>query len=319
MREWSKKTELFWMSLASIDIRNQMVEESRMSNIQRKRRRILSYLREIQFVFRSSKDWETRLNLLKNTALYHANNMAGGRMVGGSSLQAKLRLTNDFDVKIRLRPFAGDLFVLYEVLMDRCYYIPDDILQPDKVSTILDCGANIGITALYLASRYPKARVFCIEPNDDNFNALRHNTVAEPRIIPIHGAIVGRACKSVRLSMTRPAWGNFITEDDCGHEVPAITIGQILKDYGIPRVDLLKVDIEGSEKEVFAAGQFMQWVDFVVIELHGSYDLSRFSVDIAQWGFEAISPASRSDLRMVIARPSKDRIGDRVKQKRNSL
>ena len=56
---------------------------------------------------------------------------------------------------------------------------------------IFDGGANVGITALYFAWRYPNARIFCIEPDNQNFELLKRDTAAEPRIVAIRGALVG--------------------------------------------------------------------------------------------------------------------------------
>jgi FkbM family methyltransferase len=256
----------------------------------------------MQFVARKSLDWKTLFNLLKYTALFHANNMIGGTRVGKSSFRARLRLATDCNAEIVIRPFAGDLFILFEVLMDGCYYISDAMLPPEEVRVILDCGANIGITALYFASRYPKARIFSIEPNDSNFELLKRNTAIEPRIVPIRGAVVGRPRKSVRLTSEKPAWGNFVTEQSEGPEVPAFTIEQILNAHNLAHVDLLKVDIEGAEKQVFGEGQFMHRIGVVIIELHGDYDFSSFSRDVATWNFEAAAPYHGSELKMITAR-----------------
>lgn len=172
--------------------------------------------------------------------LFHVRNAFRRAPSNKASFSARLRLNSSRVAEIVLRPFAGDIFVLFEVLLGRCYQIPDAILSPERVRVILDCGANIGITSLYFASRYPNARIFSIEPDKENFALLKRNTAAEPRIIPIHGAIVGRARKSVHLTTSNPAWGNFITEQGEGLEVPALAVEQILELNGLSRIDLLK-------------------------------------------------------------------------------
>jgi len=51
--------------------------------------------------------------------------------------------------------------------------------------------------------------------------------------------------------------------------VPGITLDKLLGDFGISHVDLLKIDIEGAEREVFArSGPWIQCVDIIAIELH---------------------------------------------------
>ncbi len=259
------------------------------------------YLREVLFVLRNSLDWRACIVLLTNTVLFHVSNALSRPSSSKSSFSTRLRLGGSRTAEIVLRTFAGDIFVLFEVLLGRCYNIPDAILPPENVRVILDCGAKVGITALYFASRYPNARIFSIEPNDKNFALLKHNTAVEPRISPIHGAIVGRARNSVRLTTDKPAWGNFITEHAEGLEVPAFTIEQILELNDLSRIDLLKVDIEGAEKELFANSEFMRRVGFVVVELHDDYHIDNFSRDVARWGFRALVPQNRDEFKMIIA------------------
>ena len=76
-------------------------------------------------------------------------------------------------------------------------------------------------------------------------------------MVPVHGALVGRPRDHVRITTHKPAWGDFIAEDGDGVDVPAFTVEQIMDHCGIAGIDLLKVDIEGGEKEVFANGHFI--------------------------------------------------------------
>jgi FkbM family methyltransferase len=274
-----------------------------MSNIVEIVERLSAYAREVKFVIRNSHDWKTVITLLKYTLLFHASNIRRDKAASNSPFSVIVRLASGRTAGIVIRPFAGDIFILFEVLMERCYHVPDAILAPEAVEVILDCGANIGLTALYFAARYPNARIFSIEPNEENFEILKRNTSAEPRIVPIRGAVVGRPRQFVRLTSHKPAWGNFISDNDEGHEVPAFTIEQILRDHNLPHVDLLKVDIEGEEKHVFGEGQFMRYVSHVIIELHGDYDFSGFSTDVARFNFQAIAPDNGSDFKMIMARP----------------
>jgi FkbM family methyltransferase len=268
----------------------------------------LSYSRELSFALRDSVDWQTRAVLLKNTVLFHVSNAFGRKIGGGLPFTVRLQFGIDHIGEILIRPFSGDLFVLYEVLLHRCYEIRETLLPPARVQVILDCGANVGITALYFAWRYPNAHIFCIEPDDQNFELLKRNSAAEPRIVPIHGALVGRPRKLAHLSTSRPAWGNFVTDGEHGIEVPAFTIDQILNDNGLSRVDLLKVDIEGAEKEVFANGQFLSRVGHIIIELHNDYSLDDFLKDVAPWRFRAVVPVGTSGVKMINAtRAQEDR------------
>src|SRR5262249_35244366 len=108
--------------------------------------------------------------------------------------------------ELLLRTFVGDLFVLFEVMSMGAYSIPETVLPRDQVRVIIDCGANIGLTSLYLAAHYPHARVYSVEPDAENFALLRLNTRAEPRITPIRAAVVGRSCRTVRMTTGGESW-----------------------------------------------------------------------------------------------------------------
>jgi FkbM family methyltransferase len=197
-----------------------------------------------------------------------------------------VNIKNDFipATKLWLRPFAGDLFVFYEVLSDRCYDLPDTVLAPEAVRCIVDCGANIGLTSLFLAARYPNATIYSIEPHPANFVMLKRNVQQEPRIIPIHAAIVGIPRPFVRLSANKPAWGNQIEMNGTGAEVPAFTVSQICEMLKVTQLDLIKIDIEGAEQEVFEHAEFVPRVGLGLIELHGDYTFEEFASDVASWG-----------------------------------
>jgi FkbM family methyltransferase len=193
-------------------------------------------------------------------------------------------------------------------LAREAYAIPHRFLDPDRVHTIVDCGANTGITALYFATKYKHARIISIEPDPDNFNVLKQNVAGHDRIEPIWAAVVGRA-GPVHLTQNRPAYGNAV---QCGDlpgptiEVPGHTISALCEAHGIQSIDLLKIDIEGAEKEVFLAPVFLPAVGVVAIELHAPYGLSEFTNDIAPFGFRAMPPGASACRHVHLAMPDCD-------------
>jgi FkbM family methyltransferase len=262
-------------------------------------RKLAAYSKEFAYSWTATKDVRSRATLLWQTALFHAMNACRRTATFGGAFTINLEIKRGYRQALHLRPFAGDLFVLYEVLLDNCYYVPDSLLPPDEVRVIVDCGANIGITSLFLASRYPNATIFSIEPHPGNFSILKRNTQAEPRIISVQAAVVGRPAASVRLTSSEPSWGYKLTNDRAGVEVPAITIGELVERYGLRGIDLLKIDIEGAEEMVFARAEFLPWVRLGMIELHGSYSRGKFDADLAKWGFASKSPVPKDGLKML--------------------
>ena len=258
-----------------------------------------SYVREIGFIVRDCVDWRSRITLFANTVLFHLGNWLNkGRNSRDVVFSAQIKVGPD-SRRVELRRFAGDIFVLYEVLCDKCYFIPASMLPPENVRVVVDCGANVGITSLFLAAQYRSARIYSIEPDSDNFALLKRNVCQEQRILPICGAIVGSERKQVYLTTDAPAWGNSITASKDGVAVKAYTIDEICQENGLTRIDLLKVDIEGAEKELFANGHFLERVGCGIVELHKDYGIEAFRRDASKWGFCVVEPARESDLKII--------------------
>jgi FkbM family methyltransferase len=173
-------------------------------------------------------------------------------------------------VHIRVR--TTDASIYREILLCGEYGNFD---LPFTPTTIVDVGANIGMASIYYAHRYPGARIISIEAEDSNFEMLRKNVAAYPNITPIHVALWNRD-GFVNVRQPDPAtgafgkWG-FVTSEEPGCQVRAITMRTLMTERIIGSIDLLKVDIEGAEKEVFESCDWMSQVRALVIELHDRF------------------------------------------------
>lgn len=267
---------------------------------------LASYVKEFGYAMTATPNWRNRWALLSATAAFHLNNRAKRKKTDSDPVDIGLRL-GDRVQQVSVRPYAGDIFVLYEVLALKSYEIPEMCAPPAQVRTIIDCGANIGITALYMAARYPNAKIVCIEPDPHNFELLERNTRHETRIVPVQAALVGEVQGPIYLTQDAPAWGNQLSSkkgNRAAIKVDAVTIDQIRAEYDIDFIDVLKVDIEGAEEDVFARPDFLSKVHFIVIELHNAYTLDRFQQDIAPMGFDASPPGALGGVRAVTAFPN---------------
>lgn len=172
---------------------------------------------------------------------------------------------------IHLRFRTTDVATLRQVLLIREYEW--DFAKTPQV--IVDAGANIGMTSVFYANKYPGAKIVAIEPESSNYEMLKKNIAAYANIIPVHGAL-WRDNNPVALMDVGSGHYGFQTTDEAkvdtedGHErVPGMTVDKVMGKYGIDYIDILKVDIEGSEREVFETS--LQWIDrvgVIVIELH---------------------------------------------------
>jgi FkbM family methyltransferase len=267
--------------------------------------KVRSYLREIVFIVGRCTDWRSRISLFANTVLFHFGNwVKKTRRTEDIIFSVNIRIGSDKSRCIELRRFSGDIFVLYEVLCDKCYFIPSSMLPPEQVHVIFDCGANIGVASLFLAAQYPNARIYSIEPDPGNFALLKRNVHQEQRIVPICGALVGSAREQAYLTTDAPAWGNRIATRKTGVAVKAWTIDSICQENRLPHIDLLKVDVEGAEKELFANAHFLKRVSCGLVELHNNYGVEALERDVARWGFRVLEPTNENGLQMISVWPN---------------
>ena len=146
-----------------------------------------------------------------------------------------------------------------------------DLEYPDGVRTVIDAGANIGLSAVFFANRFPDATIVAIEPERQNFELLRRNTVGYPRVIPLHAALWSEDT-TLHLANPTDRVDSYRFDPSTGEQpVPAFSVASILDRFGMAAADVLKIDIEGGETAVFTRGG--AWIDRVrmfVVELHGA-------------------------------------------------
>ncbi len=169
-------------------------------------------------------------------------------------------------VQIRLR--TTDESVYKQVLL-RSEYAADLRFAP---KVIVDGGANIGVTSIFFAHRYPDAKIIAVEPEPSNYAVLVRNVRPYLAITPFHAALWNRDGK---ISIAQPNPGSagggevgFITREGGGVEVRAITMRTLMREVGISTIDLAKIDIEGAEQEVFEDSRWLAGVRCLMIELH---------------------------------------------------
>jgi FkbM family methyltransferase len=204
-----------------------------------------------------------------------------------------------------LRLGSTDWLVLEEIYFHGEY---DSLSQLDltDVRTIIDLGANVGLSVRLWRRKYPDAIVLAVEPDPENMSALHRNHGADPKIMTVQ-ACIGASEGIVRLDRSGGAWGvrmaNGSTQDS-GIEVQSLPLSEILRQQKIDGpIDLLKCDIEGAEAEVFAnCADWINRVRAVVLEIHAPYTLDRWREDTRAAGakLEIISTNKSSTDTMVV-------------------
>jgi FkbM family methyltransferase len=174
---------------------------------------------------------------------------------------------DDTDACVRIRLGQTDAQVFHKVFLGKEY----DLNLPQNARTIVDAGANVGYAAVWFAMRYPGARVIAIEPDEENFAILRTNCASFPDITCVFGALWSHDT-TLELRRNAKSWGSRTVEGASG-TVPAYSLNTIMREHGLQEIDILKVDIEGAEKEVFSAPD-RGWLDrtgCIAVETHDRF------------------------------------------------
>ena len=143
------------------------------------------------------------------------------------------------------------------------------IVAAGGVPLIIDAGANIGASALWLAATYPAALIVAVEPAADNLALLRQNCAT--RQYDIHAAAIGPADGETMLTNIAAGADGYQTRDDApdGTPVPVISIATLLHAHPTAEPFLLKVDIEGAEKALFSGdGAMLDRFPIIAMEPH---------------------------------------------------
>jgi FkbM family methyltransferase len=169
---------------------------------------------------------------------------------------------------LRLRMKTSDELAFVEVVLDHAYRFD----LPFTPHVIIDAGANIGVASIYFANRYPEAKIFAIEPEPANYALLVKNVRRYPSIVPVHAALWNHDGE-ISVSLPDPSTGAvgnwaFFTHEGEGIRVRALRMESLLKELDIDTVDLVKIDIEGSEIEVFESADWVNRVRALAVETH---------------------------------------------------
>ena len=167
-----------------------------------------------------------------------------------------------------VRPGTSDVATFDEVFIGREYDLSFIDFSPRH---ILDLGANVGYVSMQFAMRWPQASILAVEPEAGNMALLKRNTGPYRHINALHAAVWSRPTE---VSVANPAddanaYRMTESDGDGGTRIPALTISQLMDRLGCEQLDLLKMDVEGAEREILHhAAEWLDRVNVMVIELH---------------------------------------------------
>lgn len=190
-----------------------------------------------------------------------------------------------FNITVFCRKFSSDLEVFNQIIVNREL---DDLIKfvlkkKIVVNTIVDAGGNIGLSTIVFARSFPGARIITIEPDKGNFEILSRNCSIN-KVAPIL-LNLGLWSSSRRLYFDYGfrggrEWSITLTELPNENQfIDSTSINDILKEYSLETIDILKIDIEGGERYIFDENSeygidFLDKVKIVAVEIHDEFDIS---------------------------------------------
>lgn len=153
-----------------------------------------------------------------------------------------------------------------EIFLDKIYY---QQLPPEPY--IIDCGANIGLSVIYMKRLYPEATIIAFEPDEKNFDLLERNCGSfNYSKVSLRKEAVWVENTSLHFSNEASMSSKIDTSGTAGTStVKAIRLKEIID----RKIDFLKIDIEGAEYEVLKdCGDKLSMVRNLFIEYHGYFN-----------------------------------------------
>lgn len=174
-----------------------------------------------------------------------------------------------------VRSNSIDLGILDEILI-RKTYLPS-FLKPKSFKVVLDVGAHIGVFALKISELVgDDCQIYALEPEQDNYALLLRNIKLNKNrnIVTLNCAVAGVVGRrDLMISNDNYAAHSFFFGKKGKfprQRVSTVTIGKLIEDLKLPRIDLLKLDCEGTEYEIILGcpQKVISKIGCIVMEYH---------------------------------------------------
>jgi FkbM family methyltransferase len=232
----------------------------------------------------------------------HGAGLATYRLRGGANHGA---------TRIALRKGTTDFEVFDEIFIEQAY-APCIAGLPANLGpvTLIDLGANIGLSVLYLSRTLEVIEIIAVEPEPDNFRLLSENlrrTGLAKRCTPMNAFAGAEHAFAELHDSGNGAWGMRMGPfADSG--TPVLPLAEIARAAQSCGPMVLKCDIEGGERQLFL--HIRDWehlIHYIFLELHTEFlsiqemlaclDSSGF-----QWTIRGIPPAEASIALLLLER-----------------
>lgn len=235
-------------------------------------------VRDVRWSFAFGADVGSRLRLSMDFVL---SRFIGLMPKAQRKRMREVRLRDGAQIRYRLN--KGDLHSIREIWFEDDYRLP----FANSSGVLLDLGANIGMASVWLVKKYSFHRVIAIEPDPTNAALVRDNFELNGINGQVLEAAVGPTEGTARFEFSDCSNLGRLSEN--GSPVQVISVDTILKKFAVKRFALIKIDIEGAEKDLFdGPTEWLAQTDAMIMELHSVVDCSRLTKVVSSQGFRYI-------------------------------
>ncbi len=200
-------------------------------------------------------------------------------LLQGASLYARTKFTKGaievtlpgLKQPLWMRGGSSDRSAFNQIFVNGEYEYP----YPGTPKFIIDAGANVGYASLRFAQMYPGVNIIAIEPDSANCNLAQRNLAAYPAVRCLQSGVWTHEC---RLAIENPEdkpWAFKVREARENEPAfPAVSLGSLLRESAFNVIDILKLDVEGTERELFANPNCHEWLgrtNMLFVELHDRF------------------------------------------------
>ena len=251
-------------------------------------------------LFKNDKHFQALLNEKRGLDfLYRCNREV--KKVGINEILIKGNRNVSYDYQFHLRRYSSDVDVFNQIYVRPDYPLiinkVKEVLGGDEnVSTIIDGGAYIGLSTFYWASTFPNAKVVAIEAEKSNFDQLKINVHINNLLnVQLENKAIWSHEENLNITrekMDKRPWAFAVETRNYQQAdvIPGISLSKLRTGLGIDKIDVLKLDIEGAEREVFLGdkgiGEVLENTKIIICELH-YFDQTKEDIlqSIKEYGF----------------------------------
>lgn len=147
-----------------------------------------------------------------------------------------------------------------------------NIKLPIIPNLIIDAGSNTGFTSLFFKLKYPEVKIVALEIETENVKMIRKNLKKFKDIDIIQKGLFNKKA-FFKIEDPYKATNSFVIKEvnpNENYDIESITIDEILTSKKIETIDILKIDIEGAEKDLFEKN-YENWlpkIKIIMVETH---------------------------------------------------